>query len=206
MSSNIAAKLSGNILQEIFLTIHLRKLIPIKTQKWIRFGISWILVFVMQIFSAVLFMIIWNKVVSYSNIVNHLLSITHSWFCYCNDFVWVHTAAHIKGNETFFFRAHMQLKFVQIWPDNDKTVIYYNILARLVFLSSPKMHLLISCTSTPSPQQILIFPVYRNDSPPLQMEITVFQLTRDPESKSKPAGVFRRVSYFSLLKRTQDER
>lgn len=31
MSSNIAAKLSGNSLQEMFLTIHLRKLIPIKT-------------------------------------------------------------------------------------------------------------------------------------------------------------------------------
>lgn len=70
--------------------------------------------FVMQIFSAVLFMIIRNKVVSYSNIVNHLLSITRSWFCYSNDFVWVHTAVHIKGNETFFFRAHMQLMFVQI--------------------------------------------------------------------------------------------
>jgi len=54
--------------------------------------------------------------------------------------------------------------------------------------------------------QILIFPVYRSDSPPLQMQITVFQLTGDPESKSKPAGVFRRVSYLSLLKRTQDER
>lgn len=29
--SNIAAKLSGNILQEMYLTIHLHKLIPIKT-------------------------------------------------------------------------------------------------------------------------------------------------------------------------------
>lgn len=38
------------------------------------------------------------------------------------------------------------------------------------------------------------------------MQIRVFQLTKDPESKSKPAGAFTRVSYFSLLKRTQDER
>lgn len=29
--SNVTAKLSGNILQETFLTVHLRKLIPIKT-------------------------------------------------------------------------------------------------------------------------------------------------------------------------------
>lgn len=111
----------------------------------------------------------------------------------------------LKAMKHSFFRAHMQLMFVQIKPDNDKTVIYYNILTRLFFPSSPKMHLLLSCPS-PRSKSFFFSLVYKNGSPPLQMQIRVFQLTRDPESKSKPAGAFTRVSYFSLLKRTQDER
>ena len=96
-----------------------------KTTLTLTFPISWILLFVMQIFSSALFMIIWNKVVSHSNIVNHLLSITYSWFCYCNDFLWVHIAECIRCNVIFFYSEFIHNYYL---PRNNETIWKYSNL------------------------------------------------------------------------------
>lgn len=79
----------------------------------------------MHIFSSALFMIIWNKVDSHSNIVNHLLSITCSWFCYSNDFLGVHIAEHIRCNVIFLYSEFIcNYCFPEIMRQFGNRVIY----------------------------------------------------------------------------------